>query len=140
MIRALALTALLSCAAASAAAQGGAVMSGALIDALTAIERPELGGVFAYVGEANAPRAFADMLARDEDSMKKYAKKLDKDMDKSGGASAWDHEVCATLVNYFASGAPGVKVPKKKVLKVVNQTVLAPVKDLAEISAARSGK
>lgn len=137
MIRVLALTVALSCAAASAAAQDGAVMSGALIEALTAIERPELGGVFAYVGEVNGPRAFADMLARDSESMKKYADKLKRDVKASGGASAWDHEVCANLVTYFSSGAPGVKRPKEKVVKIVNQALLSPVKTAQELSEAR---
>lgn len=137
MIRALALTALLSCAAASAAAQGGAVMSGALIEALSAIERPELGGVFAYVGEVNAPQAFADLIARDTASAKKYAGKLKDDIKAADGVTAWDHEVCANLVTYYSGGAPGVHRPKEKIVKIFNQAVLSPVKDLQDIVSRR---
>ncbi|UPT73951.1 MAG: hypothetical protein M0D55_19290 [Elusimicrobiota bacterium] len=63
MIRAIALTVALTCAAASAAAQDGSVMSGALIEALAAIDKPELGGVFAYVGR-RTPRARSPTCSR----------------------------------------------------------------------------
>lgn len=123
--------------AASAAEQSGMV-SGSLIEGLKAIERPELGGVFAYVGEQNAPRAFADMLARDPNSLKKYSGKLKNDLKAAGGTTAWDHEVCANLVNYFSTLTSGK--PKEKVLKPINESVLSPVKELGEIVAKRGGK
>jgi hypothetical protein len=116
----------------------GNLVSGALIEALIAIEKPELGGVFSYVNEKNAPRAFADLLARDPKSMKRYADKLKADMKAAGGTTAWDHEVCATLVNYYAGPPmPGLKAPDAKRLKALNETVLSPVKDLQEIVMRR---
>lgn len=136
MIRLLLVAVILGTSTAFAAEVSGLV-SGSLIEALTAIERPELGGVFAYVGEQNAPRAFADMLARDPDSLKKYSAKLAKDIKSAGGTTAWDHEACANIVTFVSSGALGVKRPKDKVLKPINESVLSPVKELQDIVAKR---
>jgi len=114
------------------------ILSGSLIDALTTIEKPELGGVFTYVGEANAPRAFADLIARDAKAMKRYTTRLMSDRKIAGGLTAWDHEVCATLVTYYAGVAmPGIKRPDAKRLKALNDCVLAPVMDFQEIVSRR---
>ena len=55
---------------AATAARAQDMLSGSLIEALQAIEKPELGGVFTYIGTQNAPRAFADLVARDKKAMK----------------------------------------------------------------------
>ena len=47
---------------AGTAARAQEILSGSLIEALKAIEKPELGGVFTYVGDKNAPTAFADLI------------------------------------------------------------------------------
>ncbi|MEK7388194.1 MAG: hypothetical protein AAB036_00700 [Elusimicrobiota bacterium] len=118
--------------------EGGSLLSGSLIEALAAIRKPELGGVFSYIGEVNAPRAFADLLARDPKSLKKYLSKLMDDIDASGGAAAWDHEVCAMLVTYYAGPEiSGLKRPDAKRMKQLNATVLSPVKTIEEIAARR---
>jgi hypothetical protein len=121
------------------AARAQDMLSGALIEALKAIEKPELGGVFTYVGPQNAPRAFADLIARDPKAMKRYTSKIMDDLKAAGGLTAWDHEVCATLVNHYAGGAemPGIKRPDKKRLKALNDCVLAPVMELQEIVMRR---
>ncbi|MBI4371720.1 MAG: hypothetical protein HY552_05415, partial [Elusimicrobia bacterium] len=62
--------------AARAQEEEGGILSGSLIEALGAIGKPELSGVFTYVGERNAPRAFADLIARDWKAMKRYTRKL----------------------------------------------------------------
>jgi hypothetical protein len=122
------------------AQEGEGILSGSLIEALTAVEKPELGGVFTYVGERNAPRAFADLIARDSKSMKRYAAKLTADRKAAGGLTAWDHEVCATLVKHYAGAEmPGIKKPDAKRLKALNDCVLAPVMELQEI-VSRRGK
>lgn len=125
---------------AATAARAQEMLSGSLIEALSAIKKPELGGVFTYVGTENAPRAFADLIARDKKAMKRYAGKLDDDRKAAGGLTAWDHQVCATLVNYYAGGAgmPGLTRPDKKRLKSLNDCVLAPVMELQEIVARRN--
>ena len=125
---------------AATAARAQEMLSGSLIEALSAIKKPELGGVFTYVGTENAPRAFADLIARDAKAMKRYTCKLDDDRKAAGGLTAWDHQVCATLVNYYAGGAnmPGLKRPDKKRLKALNDCVLAPVMELQEIVARRN--
>jgi hypothetical protein len=77
------------------------------------------------------------MLARDPASMKRYAGKLKADLKAAGGTTAWDHEVCANLVSFFSGGIPGVKRPKEKIVKLVNESLLSPVKTLQDIAAAR---
>ena len=92
---------------AATAARAQEMLSGSLIEALAAVGKPELGGVFTYIGQPNAPRAFADLIARDSKAMKRYTSKLGDDIKAAGGLTAWDHEVCATLVNHYA----GVGMP-----------------------------
>jgi len=126
-------------AATAARAQGeGGILSGSLIEALKAIDKPELGGVFTYVGEANAPRAFADLIARDVKAMKRYTNKLADDRKIASGLTPWDHQVCATLVTYYAGiEMPGIKRPDAKRLKALNECVLAPVVELSVIVERR---
>ena len=73
---------------AARAARAQEMLSGSLIEALAAINKPELGGVFTYVGGQNSPRAFADLVARDSKAMKRYTGKLDDDR-KAAGAPIW---------------------------------------------------
>ncbi|MBI2788489.1 MAG: hypothetical protein HYX59_07390 [Elusimicrobia bacterium] len=124
---------------AATAARAQDMLSGSLIEALKAIEKPELGGVFTYVGPQNAPRAFADLIARDPKAMKRYTGKLMDDLKAAGGLTAWDHEVCATLVNHYAGAVemPGIKKPDAKRLKALNDCVLAPVMELQDIVMRR---
>ncbi len=124
---------------AGTAARAQEILSGSLIEALKAVEKPELGGVFTYVGEKNAPSAFADLIARDAKAMKRYTAKLAVDKKAAGGLTAWDHQVCATLVTHYAGGAqmPGIKRPDKKRLKALNDCVLAPVMELQGIVQGR---
>ena len=130
---------LLTATAARAQGEGG-ILSGSLIEALKAVDRPELGGVFTYVGEQNAPRAFADLIARDSKAMKRYTGKILADRKAAGGLTAWDHQVCATLVTYFAGAPmPGIKRPDDKRLKALNECVLAPVMELQDIVSRRGG-
>jgi hypothetical protein len=121
------------------AARAQDMLSGSLIEALSAIDKPELGGVFTYVGNQNAPRAFADLIARDPKAMKRYTAKLDADAKQASGLTAWDHEVCATLVNHYAGGnaMPGIKRPDDKRMKSLNACVLAPVVELQDIVSRR---
>lgn len=124
---------------AGTAARAQEILSGSLIEALAAVEKPELGGVFTYVGEKNAPLAFADLIARDAKAMKRYTAKLGDDLKAAGGLTAWDHQVCATLVNHYAGATsmPGIKTPDKKRLKALNACVLAPVMELQDIVRKR---
>lgn len=127
-------------ATAARAQSDGNILSGSLIEALQAVEKPELGGVFTYVDAKNAPTAFADLVARDAKAMKRYTSKLMSDLKAAGGLTAWDHQVCATLVNYYAGVAmPGIKRPDAKRLKALNDCVLSPVMELAVI-VERRGK
>jgi len=124
---------------AGTAARAQEMLSGSLIEALKAVEKPELGGVFTYVGDKNAPIAFADLIARDAKAMKRYTAKLGVDLKAAGGLTAWDHQVCATLVNHYAGATamPGIKVPDSKRLKALNACVLAPIMELQDIVQKR---
>ncbi len=125
-------------AAIACAQEEGGLLSGSLIEALTVVGKPDLGGVFTYVGDKNAPRAFADLIARDAKAMKRYTAKLTADLKAAGGLTAWDHEVCATLVNHYAGPAlPGIKKPNAKEFKALNDCVLAPLLDLQAIVSRR---
>jgi hypothetical protein len=123
---------------AATAARAQEILSGSLIEALTAVKKPELGGVFTYVGEKNAPQAFADLIARDSKAMKLYTAKVGADQKAAGGVTAWDHQVCATLVTHYAGAEmPGLKKPDEKRLRALNACVLSPVMDLQEIVLKR---
>ena len=104
------------------------------------MDKPELAGVFTYIGEDNGPRAFADLIARDLKAMKRYTKKLAGDLKIAKGLTPWDHQVCATLVTYYAGAAmPGIKKPDAKRLKALNECVLSPLVELSEITTRRNG-
>lgn len=125
---------------AATAARAQEMLSGSLIEALAAVGKPDLSGVFTYIGQPNAPRAFADLIARDFKAMKLYTSKLGDDLKAAGGLTAWDHEVCATLVNHYAgaNAMPGIKVPDAKRLKALNSCVLSPVMELQDIVQKRN--
>lgn len=114
------------------------LISLSLIEALTAVKEPGLAGVFTYISEANAPTAFADYLARDTKALSRYLDKLDDDRKAANGLTDWDHQVCATLVNFYASPAGGIfgRLDAKRSSKI-NQCVLVPVVTLGNLVAAR---
>jgi hypothetical protein len=123
--------------AAAASAPTG-MISFSLIEALAALHQPQLAGIFSFVSEANAPFAFADLIARDKKSMKLYLNKLGDDMKAAQGLTQWDHEVCASLINLY-SGAlpPGFDRPDEKRMKQINDCMLSPIVPLESIVARR---
>jgi hypothetical protein len=125
-------------AAASSSMDSGGMVSLSLIEALAAVKKPELGGIFSFVAEKDAPFAFADMLARDKKAMKRYLKKLDGDRKAADGLTAWDHSVCASLVNLYASPlARSFVAPDASRMSKINQCVLVPVVPLETIVSRR---
>ena len=130
--------ALAAAVAAPPAPQGGSMVSLSLVEALAAVERPELAGLFSFLPPQNASYAFGDLMTRDPKALKAYAAKLKSDLKAAGGLTEWDHEVCATIVNLYAGqGALVNQKPKAKIMSIVNDCVLAPVLDLREIVARR---
>lgn len=121
-----------------AAAGGPSVMNLSLIEGIAAIELPQVQGLFAFIPEQDASFAFSDLLARDPRSLKRYVSKLREDKKASNGLTSWDHEVCGTLVNLYASalGATLAK-PRPKDFQFINECVLSPVVPLAEIVSRR---
>lgn len=134
----LALAAPSRAAAPAAAAPAGGMVSLSLVEALAAVDRPELAGLFSFIAERDAPFAFSDLLARDAGALKAYLKKLDKDMDAADGLTDWDHAACASLVNLYSSPlAATFEKPKPKDLSRINKCVLAPVVPLEAIVGRR---
>lgn len=121
-----------------ATSAGPAVVNLSLIEAIAAIELPQVTGLFAFIAEQDASFAFADLIARDPKAMKKYLKKLADDKKVSSGITDWDHQVCATLVNLYASTMGSMLGrPSEKQSKFINECVLAPVVPLSEIVTRR---
>ncbi len=109
-----------------------------LVEALAALRQPQLAGIFSFVSEKNAPFAFADLLARDKKSMKRYLDKLDVDFKAALGLTDWDHEVCASLINLYGSPvAATFGVPDARRMKQINDCMLAPTVPLESIVARR---
>lgn len=122
----------------SAPMSTGGMVSLSLVEALAAVRAPELAGVFSFISDENAPFAFADYLARDKKALKLYVAKLDDDRKVANGLTAWDHSVCASLVNLYASPlAATFGRPDEKRMSKINQCVLVPVVPLEEIVARR---
>ncbi len=125
-------------AGASAMSSGGMV-SLSLVEALAAVRRPELAGIFSFVSEKDAPFAFADLLARDKKALKLYLTKLDADRKTANGLTDWDHAACASLVNLYSSPIAGTfGKPDEDKMSKINQCVLAPVIPLEEIVSRRT--
>mgnify|MGYP001611429689 FL=1 len=109
-----------------------------LIEAVASIDLPQVTGLFAFIAEQDASFAFADLIARDPKAMKKYLKKLADDEKLANGLTDWDHQVCATLVNLYASSMGAMLGrPDEKKMKFINACVLTPVVPLSEIVARR---
>ncbi len=116
----------------------GGIVSLSLVEALAAVRAPELAGIFSFIAEGDSPFAFADYLARDKKALKRYIEKLGDDLKAANGLTAWDHSVCAGLVNLYASPlANTFGRPEDKRMSRINQCVLAPVIPLGEIVARR---
>ena len=125
-------------AASQAPAAASGIVSLSLIEALTAIRQPQLSGVFSFIAEQNSSFAFADLLARDKKAQKLYLEKLDDDVKAADGLTTWDHEVCASLVNLYASPlAATFGKPDDKRMSKINRCVLARVVPLGEIVSRR---
>lgn len=98
------LLAVLSGAEGSAQYMGGAVPAApniinmSLMDALVAIRRPELAGVFSFVPDSQSTMAMADLLMRDHASLKRFLKMVEADQKKLKVINAWDKEVCLHIV------------------------------------------
>ncbi len=122
MTRALAAFLLAASAAVPAAAQyaGGQapaapnIIDMSVVEALVAIQRPELAGIFTYVPESQLSVAMADFLLRDGPSLKRFIKKGEKDLKQTKAVNQWDKEVYLHLV---AAGSGGMSIPGVEPLK-----------------------
>jgi hypothetical protein len=124
----------------SPAQQPQQIVNLSLVEALSAVEKPELAGIFGFVPEANAPFALADFLMRDRSSLKRFIKKCREDYKVAQGVNAWDKQVLLFLVGLNGS-APmmGLKPMPESWMDRVNDLALAPGLPLQIIVQRRSG-
>ena len=96
----------------------GRFIDASLMEALVAVEHPELAGIFAFVPDASAPLAMADFLLRDPDALKRFIKKGERDLREAQVINQWDKEVLLHIVTATASGGniPGLPPVKKAVI------------------------
>lgn len=121
----------------------GRFIDSSLMEALVAMDRPELAGIFAFVPDADARVAMADFLLRDPAALKRFIKKAERDLREAKAVNVWDKEVLLHIVAATAEGGiPGVPQPKKETLSRVSALSLAvgvPRDVLAEQRARQGG-
>lgn len=83
------------------------IINFSLLEALTAIGEPELAGFFGYVPEAASAPAFADYLLRRRPALKRFVKRVEKDLKETGAVNEWDRHVCLYLLMITQSPAAG---------------------------------
>ena len=98
-----------------------------LVEALVATKHEQLAGVFGFVSESNAAPAFADLLFRDQKSLKLFLKKGEADLKNAGAISVWDKEVCLYLVTIQSNASlVGTATIPAKLFDRVTTLSLAP--------------
>ncbi|MFA6092335.1 MAG: hypothetical protein WCU88_11255 [Elusimicrobiota bacterium] len=124
--------------AALPAQQPQQVINLSLMEALVAVERADMVGVFTFVPEENSALAMADMLMREHKSMKLFFRKLGKDKKVAGGISEWDKQVLLYMVGLDANAASlGVEPLSGKLQKQVYEFSLMPAYPLQVIVEKR---
>jgi hypothetical protein len=141
VIRALLLTLALAAPARSQGAADGQMLNLSCVEALASIDEARLAGVFSFVPEKDSPTAFADLVARDPKAMKRYLKKLNRDLKQAGGLSQWDHDVVVAAVTLYGSPMAAM-LPKQKPATIEHLASLAqaPAMTLQELTAKRGGQ
>ena len=132
----LSLALLLPSGAFSQAPAGAQVLNLSCVEALVAINQPNLAGVFSFVPEKDAPAAFADLVVHDRKALKKWIAKLEKD-NKIGGVSPWDHEAAVFALQIYASPIAETIDKPGEFKDRLSMLVLAPVLTLEELTARR---
>lgn len=115
--------------AAAAAPRAQQMVPGQLInlscmEALVAVGRRELAGIFYFVPEKDAPQAFADFLMHDKKALKLFVAKVAKDKKAAGGIAAWDRETLTYALTLYAS-------PLRSTLVDPGEKAIAEMRDLA---------
>ncbi len=108
------------------------------VEALVSVDQARLAGVFSFIAEKDAVAAFADLLARDPGSLKKFLAKVEKDLSQALGISKWDRDALAAVMTLYGSPL-GDTLPKPapKVVTRIGELTQAPVMPLEQITARR---
>ena len=141
-MRRLVLTCLLLLAAAvpprAQQAVSGQVLNLSCMEALVAIGRRELAGIFYFVPEKDAPQAFADFLMHDKKSLKLFVAKVAKDKKAAAGVAAWDRETLTLAIALYESPLKSTLAdPGEKVIVEMRELAAAPVVPLELLENAR---
>jgi hypothetical protein len=124
--------------AVGAAASPGGVLNLSCLEAIAAIDQPNLAGVFSFISEKDSPAAFAELIAHDGKALKKYVGKVDRDFKAAAGVTTWDHEALAfALALYMGPLASTFDKPSGKLLAQIDQLGHAPTLSLAQVTARR---
>ena len=139
-IRLFALFALAAGALGPAATAGdpGGVLNLSCVDALVAVDRAGLAGVFSFIAEKDSPAAFADLAVHEPKALKKYLAKVEQDLAAAAGITSWDHEAILTVLALLQGPlAETLRKPSAKVLARLNELSLAPTVTLDIVTARR---
>lgn len=136
----LSLSLLLPTGAWSQAPAGAQMLNLSCVEALAAIDEPRLAGVFSFIPEKDTPQAFADLVMHDRKALKRYVKKLEKDM-KAGGVTTWDHESVTFALQILSSPlADTLEKPSGSEREALDMAARAPVLTLEQMTAKRRGR
>lgn len=116
----------------------GGLINLSCLEALVAINQPGLAGVFSFITEKDSPAAFADLVAHQGKSLKKYVAKLDQDLKAAGGITTWDHEAIVFALALFSGPlAQTLEKPPQKLVSKMTELSLAPTLALEAVTARR---
>ncbi len=112
------------------------------LEALAAVGKSDLAGIFSYVPDKDTAAAFADLLVHQPKVLRKFLAKGEGDVKQVGGISQWDHDAAAYAISIFSLPPAALAAPKpsSSQLKRLRALADAPVLTLEEMTARRSIK
>lgn len=114
------------------------VLNLSCMEALVAIEHPDLAGVFSFISEKDTSAALADYLSHNKVAMRRYVEKLEADLKAAAGVTAWDHDVIMRVLDLYASPLAETlqKLPESSKKRLMELSA-APTMSLEDIAARR---
>ncbi len=111
-----------------------------LMEALVAIDRTDLVGIFTFVPQKRTSLAMADFLLRNRKALRKFVKKAERDLKQVQGINEWDKGVFLYLVGMSSGRLPsGVKALSRGWTDRINTLSLAQPLPLSIMVQRRSG-
>ena len=108
------------------------------VEALVAVEHPDLAGVFSFITEKDAPAAFADFVAHNKTAMRRYVDKIGADIKSAAGVTPWDHDVIMRILDIYAGPlAETLEKLPPPIQKRLMEYSAAPSMSLEDVAARR---